>query len=125
MRADDGVHAVSSRHRGGQVKTATLTSAQVAEGELVEVDLGADLVVVGRLDGCVFALDAFCPHAGASLASGRLEDGKVVCPLHGWGFDARDGACDVSPRVRAAVVPIHEAQGIVVVGPVAGSDALR
>jgi nitrite reductase (NADH) small subunit len=46
-----------------------------------------------RDGGRVYALDDRCPHAGASLSSGWIEGGAVVCPLHRWRFRLRDGAC--------------------------------
>ncbi|NND74882.1 MAG: Rieske 2Fe-2S domain-containing protein [Ilumatobacter sp.] len=32
--------------------------------------------------------DAFCPHLGAHLGvGGRVDDGCLVCPFHGWTYD--------------------------------------
>lgn len=31
-----------------------------------------------------------CPHAGGLV---DVENGELVCPLHGWEFDAHTGAC--------------------------------
>ena len=33
------------------------------------------------------ALDDACPHKGASLAGGVIQNGSVVCPYHGYEFD--------------------------------------
>jgi nitrite reductase/ring-hydroxylating ferredoxin subunit len=41
----------------------------------------------------VVALGDRCPHAGASLGGGWIEDGAVVCPLHRWRFSLGDGRC--------------------------------
>ncbi len=36
--------------------------------------------------------DAFCPHLGAHLGvGGRVDDGCLVCPFHGWAYNG-DGA---------------------------------
>lgn len=45
-------------------------------------------------DGRRFELDRRCPHQGADLSHGSLEDGCVVCPRHGWRFDLSDGGRD-------------------------------
>ena len=37
-----------------------------------------------------------CPHRGADLAFGRLEDDGLRCPFHGWLFDV-DGKCLETP----------------------------
>jgi nitrite reductase/ring-hydroxylating ferredoxin subunit len=43
--------------------------------------------------GSFFALDDRCPHQGASLATGMVHAGRVVCPLHSWVFDLASGRC--------------------------------
>lgn len=42
-------------------------------------------------DDRVFALDNLCPHKGARLSLGSIEDGYVVCPMHGWKFTLASG----------------------------------
>lgn len=37
------------------------------------------------------AIDDHCPHMGASLAGGQVEDGAVTCPWHAWCFSIKDG----------------------------------
>lgn len=47
---------------------------------------GRVLVVFRSATGLVVAKDD-CPHQGASFAEGRVRDGCLVCPFHGWTFD--------------------------------------
>ena len=96
-----------------------------AEGQVVEVMVGADPVAIGRCGGRLFALDGYCPHAGGMLTEGTLDGAKLRCPLHDWGFDVHTGACDAAPSLAVAVVPIREEDGRAVVGPVAAAAALR
>ncbi len=44
-----------------------------------------------RIDGRLRAIQDSCPHMGASLADGRLENGRVVCHWHDWSFDLVSG----------------------------------
>jgi phenylpropionate dioxygenase-like ring-hydroxylating dioxygenase large terminal subunit len=44
------------------------------------------------------AFDDRCPHRGASLALGRVQDGALECAYHGWRF-AADGRCVAVPAV--------------------------
>ena len=37
-----------------------------------------------------------CPHRGVDLGFGRIEDGGLRCPFHGWLFDP-NGACLETP----------------------------
>ena len=41
-------------------------------------------------------IDRDCPHRGADLAFGRLENGGLRCAFHGWLFDV-DGQCLETP----------------------------
>jgi phenylpropionate dioxygenase-like ring-hydroxylating dioxygenase large terminal subunit len=50
-----------------------------------------DRHLVGWRDeaGEMHVMDAFCPHLGAHLGHGGHVDGcEIVCPFHGWRFDA-------------------------------------
>jgi 5,5'-dehydrodivanillate O-demethylase len=59
--------------------------------------LGEDLVVFRTPDGEVGLIAERCPHRGASMAYGVVEDGVLRCPYHGWCFD-RTGACTEQPN---------------------------
>jgi phenylpropionate dioxygenase-like ring-hydroxylating dioxygenase large terminal subunit len=56
--------------------------------------------------GQVFALEDRCPHRGAPLSSGSIEDDVLVCPYHGWSFGS-DGHC----RAMPGTAPLAEATG--------------
>ena len=74
------------------------------EGEGKTVVAGPKLVAVFLIDGKPCAIDDACPHMGASLAGGFVEDGVVTCPWHGWRFRATDGTWADNPRVK---IPCH------------------
>jgi phenylpropionate dioxygenase-like ring-hydroxylating dioxygenase large terminal subunit len=70
--------------------------------------LGRDLVVA-RLDGVAVAFDDRCPHRGAAVSLGWVDDGCLVCPYHGWTYGA-DGACVLVPTLgREGRVPARAA----------------
>ena len=45
-----------------------------------------------------------CPHRGASLARGRVENGRLECAYHGWQFEA-NGRCVAIPALPAFTPP--------------------
>jgi nitrite reductase/ring-hydroxylating ferredoxin subunit len=71
---------------------------------------GRDIALF-RIGDEVFALDDQCPHKGAPLSAGHVEDGCVTCPFHGWHFDVRTGACADVPARPAAVIPLRIQDG--------------
>lgn len=75
------------------IKVAKVGDIEVGKGKAFEVE--DRVIAVFNDDGKYFAIDDMCPHMGASLATGFLEDSCVTCPWHAWSFDVRDGAwCD-------------------------------
>ena len=57
---------------------------------------GAAIVVIRTRLG-VRAFHDRCPHAQWPLSEGEMVDGILVCPGHGWQFDATTGQCLTSP----------------------------
>jgi phenylpropionate dioxygenase-like ring-hydroxylating dioxygenase large terminal subunit len=54
------------------------------------------LVLFRRADGEPAILHNRCPHRHAPLSAGRVRQGEVECPYHGWRFDS-DGCCTRVP----------------------------
>jgi len=72
----------------------------IAEGEGASFQVGDRLVAVFLHRGTYVAIDDLCPHMGASLGAGSLDDGGIVtCPWHAWRFHARDGTWCDNPRL--------------------------
>ena len=57
-------------------------------------------IAVFNDDGDFCALSNTCAHAMGSLARGRVRHGVVTCPVHGYAYDAKTGACQTDPRLR-------------------------
>jgi nitrite reductase/ring-hydroxylating ferredoxin subunit len=75
----------------GWVRVASL--AEVPPGSVKAVRCAGDRVVaLVNVDGVISALDNTCPHRGGPLAGGKLVDGELACPWHGFRFDPRTGA---------------------------------
>ena len=64
-------------------------------------------------DGQFFCLDDTCPHRGGPLGAGTIAEGRVYCPMHGWGFDVRDGTCVTRPDRPVKTYPTRLKDGFV------------
>jgi 3-phenylpropionate/trans-cinnamate dioxygenase ferredoxin subunit len=63
---------------------------QINTPRTIAID-GKRICLVRLADG-YFAVDDRCPHAGASLGSGRCdEEGHVICPVHRYRYDVKTG----------------------------------
>jgi nitrite reductase (NADH) small subunit len=65
------------------------------------------LIALFRCGDQVHAIDDMCPHMGASLAAGHVEDGIVTCPWHAWRFRLDDGAWADNPRIQIGHYPVR------------------
>jgi len=83
---------------------------------------GENLVLFRDDKGNYSLMDRHCPHRGADLCFGRLEDGGLRCPFHGWLF-GHDGQCMEMPaepadsnfhkKIRTTAYPCIERSGII------------
>jgi 3-phenylpropionate/trans-cinnamate dioxygenase ferredoxin subunit len=113
------------------VKHELFPLEELEPGQLREAVVDGLSVVVARTpDGAVFALRAVCPHKGANLSHGRLEqqvhaddigsvslsdDFVLRCPWHGYEFDLATGVCPADPEhVRVRVYEVRVENGNVV-----------
>ncbi|WP_032368516.1 Rieske 2Fe-2S domain-containing protein [Rhodococcoides fascians] len=65
-------------------------SAEVEPGQIVRKRyFDQDLIVWRSTSGKLNVFDAYCEHLGAHLGyGGRVEGEQVVCPFHGWEWNA-------------------------------------
>jgi nitrite reductase/ring-hydroxylating ferredoxin subunit len=82
--------------------------------------LGTQLVLWRDPRGDITCQEAYCPHAGASMAVGaRLVDGCIECPFHAWRFDAEGWnqrmffSTAPGMRARLRTYPVRLVAGIV------------
>ena len=71
----------------------------IPEGEGRAYAVNGRMVAVFCENGSYSAIDDFCPHMGASLAGGHVEDGMVSCPWHAWRFKTCDGTWCDNPKI--------------------------
>lgn len=61
-------------------------------------------LVVFRSNGQVVAARDVCPHRGAPLSRGWVDNGQIVCPYHGLAYSA-DGKCRHIPSQSEGPIP--------------------
>ncbi len=103
-------YALQSEELGSEV-----TGARIVE---------EDVVLYRDEAGRAHCLSAMCAHRGADLSLGRVVQGRIECPWHGWQYSG-DGQCKLIPSIgacgkipglaRVTSYPTVEQQGIVYV----------
>lgn len=83
--------------------------------------LGEDLVLWRDASGAAQAFIDRCPHRGARFSLGRVNEGHLECPYHGWQFSST-GQCTKVPAVLGFTPPpqhcvksfgVQEAYGLI------------
>ena len=69
--------------------------------------VGKRSIALFYVDGQYYALDDFCPHAGAALHTGEIDHGMVICDRHRWAFHLADGRCDDAPTLKATTFAVR------------------
>ncbi len=80
------------------VTVAKVGAIEPGQGQAFAVN--GRMVAVFNLTEGYQAIDDFCPHMGASLAGGYVENGMVSCPWHAWRFKICDGTWCDNPRIK-------------------------
>jgi nitrite reductase/ring-hydroxylating ferredoxin subunit/DMSO/TMAO reductase YedYZ heme-binding membrane subunit len=75
---------------------------QIPEGRARVVTLGGERIAVFRYDGKLSAVSNVCQHQNGPLGEGRLIDGCVTCPWHGYQYAPDTGS---SPPPFSEKVP--------------------
>lgn len=113
-------------------------SAQLGNTPFAVTIHGEALVLFRDARGAASAVQDRCPHRGVALSLGRIEDGVLACPYHGWRFDGQ-GKCRLVPSLRPdqsikdvsiRTYPVAEQDGYVwiwmsTIAPESGPDVIE
>ncbi|TWT47095.1 3-phenylpropionate/cinnamic acid dioxygenase ferredoxin subunit [Thalassoglobus neptunius] len=77
---------------------AVAKTGEIPDGEGRTYPVNGKMVAIFNLSGEYLAINDLCPHMGASLSAGYVEDGQVSCPWHAWRFRLTDGKWMDNPK---------------------------
>lgn len=90
-------------------------TSDVAPGSMlrfdVDTDGAVDSFVVTNIDNTFAVFRNACVHQGMTLDGGMIDAGTIVCPWHGFTFDARTGECISAPGAQLSQVPTRLESG--------------
>nr|AUN37173.1 aminopyrrolnitrin oxidase PrnD [uncultured bacterium] len=83
-----------------------MRSSELKRGRISPFNFfGRHLALYRGEDGCVVALDAYCPHMGAHLAEGKVEGNSIRCLFHYWKYDAHGKCVEIPCQQNSSFVP--------------------
>jgi len=68
------------------------------------------ICITKATDGSLVAFSRFCPHEGADLAKGVMQDGQVKCPWHNLSIDPQTGVspCQTLKHLKTWPVEVRD-----------------
>lgn len=98
------LHLAAARSRPEGLVPVEATGSWIPVGEVEEiregrarmVEAGGDRIAVFRHEDRLSAVSNTCRHQGGPLGEGRVINGFIVCPWHGYEYDVETG-CAPSP----------------------------
>jgi DMSO/TMAO reductase YedYZ heme-binding membrane subunit len=108
--------AASAPQSEGWIEVGPLASITDQRAVIVAPP-GAERIAVFRDGERVFGLSNRCRHQGGPLGEGRIIDGCVTCPWHGFQYRPEDGVSPPPYTERVATYRTRIIKGIVFVHP--------
>jgi nitrite reductase/ring-hydroxylating ferredoxin subunit len=90
---------------------------RIAEKCATVVSLSGERVAVFRYDGKVSAISNVCQHQNGPLGEGRIIDGCVTCPWHGYQYQPESGAAPPPFKEKVPTFRVKVVEGTVFVHP--------
>ncbi len=81
------------------------------------ISLSGERVAVFRYDGKVSAISNVCKHQNGPLGEGRIIDGCVTCPWHGYQYQPESGAAPAPFKEKVPTFRVKVVEGTVFVHP--------
>ena len=80
--------------------------SDIKPGEAQSYTVGERIIGIFNIEGEFFAINDLCPHMGASLSAGHVEESNVCCPWHAWSFSVKDGTWCDNTRLKIDVFEV-------------------
>lgn len=102
-----------SKKETGWVKGPAVSD--LPDGEMVRFDVSAggqdESFVITHVDNRISVFRNACVHQGMTLDGGMMDDGIIVCPWHGFKFEATSGECVSAPGAQLEQIPTRVDDG--------------
>jgi nitrite reductase/ring-hydroxylating ferredoxin subunit/DMSO/TMAO reductase YedYZ heme-binding membrane subunit len=89
----------------------------IADGRAITVTIGGERVAVFRDGRRICALSAVCRHQNGPLGEGRIVDGLVTCPWHGYQYRMEDGCSPPPFTEKLPIFRVRLQAGRVLIDP--------
>ncbi len=89
--------------------------AELPSGARKLVVAGPWEIAVFNVGGSLRAVENTCPHQGAPLIEGWVDEGCVTCPWHAWTFELESGKMTLGDYTEIETFEVRVEDGMVLV----------
>jgi len=100
----------------GFVDVAALDEIEETRAKVVSVGR-CERIAVYKHEGAICAVSNVCEHQGGPLGEGKIVQGCVTCPWHGWQYRPEDGQSPPPFAEKIATYRVRVERGRVLVDP--------
>lgn len=111
-----GLHIVAGLRESRPIDLCAVDDITEGRGRVASLPNG-ERVAVFKSNGRVCAISNVCAHQGGPLGEGRIIDGCVTCPWHGYQYRPEDGCAPPPFTEKLATYPVRIEAGRVMVDP--------
>lgn len=94
----------SSKITSTWIKVATID--QVPEFSVLAVQLAGNSLILHRQGVTVTCYRNACTHLGSPIEEGKVENGIITCPSHGFQYKLETGKCLTAPDISLQSYPV-------------------
>jgi len=84
-----------------------MKETELPVGKSAIVSAGEEEIALFNYKGEYYAITNKCPHRGAPLGEGRIEEGIVICPNHEWRYELATGNNMQNPELKIKSYPVR------------------
>lgn len=106
----------SPESSGGWISVGTASEIPADRARTVCTPDG-ERIAVFRHGNSVSAVTNVCAHQGGPLGEGKIIDGCITCPWHGWQYRPGDGCSPPPFKEKIATYQVRIVKGLVYVNP--------
>ncbi len=89
----------------------------IGENKMIEITIADKRIVLLHKNNNYYAFTSLCPHAGAPMCEGWLDvQGRVVCPMHKYRFDPKNGRNTSGEGYKLFTYPLEEKDSELYIG---------
>ena len=90
---------------------------EIADGHGKSIRIGNERRAIFRHEDRIYALSNVCRHQGGPIGEGRILDGCITCPWHGWQYLPDTGTSPPPFHEVIATYPVRIVDGRIYVHP--------